>query len=87
MLSAVFFLDFGRLRGLLAHLLIGIGLGAHFDKITIGNIMLLIPGIGLTNALRDMFGGEMITGLLRFVEAMILAIAIAFGFAVVSVLL
>ncbi len=73
--------------GLLAHLLIGIGLGAHFDKITIGNIMLLIPGIGLTNALRDMFGGEMITGLLRFVEAMILAIAIAFGFAVVSVLL
>lgn len=73
--------------GLLAQLLISIGLGVHFDKITIGNIMLLIPGLGLTNALRDMFSGEMITGLLRFVEAVILAIAIAFGFAVATVLL
>lgn len=73
--------------GLLAELFIGIGLGMHFDKITIGNIMLLIPGVAMTNALRDMFGGEMLTGLLRFVEAMILAITIACGFALVAVLL
>lgn len=73
--------------GILAECLIGIGLGMHFDKITIGNIMLLTPGVAMTNSLRDMFGGELITGLLRFAESMLVAITIALGFAAVSVLL
>ena len=50
------------------------------DKVMIGNIMTLIPGIGLTNALRDLFVGDSIAGLLRTIEACITALAIAGGF-------
>ena len=50
------------------------------DNIMIGNIMLLIPGIGLTNALRDLLTGDSIAGLLRLIEASISALAIAAGY-------
>ena len=63
------------------------GLGESVDMISIGNIMLLIPGIPLTNSLRDMFTGNTISGLLRFSEAILLALAIAFGFAAVAALM
>lgn len=60
--------------------LLRFGLVSTADNIIIGNIMSLIPGIGLTNALRDLFTGETITGILRFMEAVLLAIAIALGY-------
>lgn len=53
---------------------------ASADNIIIGNIMSLIPGIGLTNALKDLFIGDTVTGILRFMEAILLALAIALGF-------
>ena len=55
--------------------------------ISIGNIMLLIPGIALTNSLRDMFSGNTISGMMRFIEAILLALVIACGFALVAGLL
>ena len=75
------------LGGLLAALSVRIGLGESVDMISIGNIMLLIPGIALTNSLRDMFTGNTISGLLRFSEAILLALTIAFGFAAVAALM
>ena len=57
------------------------------DKIIIGNIMSLIPGIGLTNALRDLFTGDVITGILRSIEAVLLAFAIAAGYIIAVFLL
>lgn len=66
--------------GLLAQLSVRLGLGMHADLIGIGNIMLLIPGIAFTNSLRDLFSGDTITGLIRFLESMLLAIVIALGF-------
>ncbi len=50
------------------------------DKVLIGNIMTLIPGIGLTNALRDLFTGDSIAGLLRLIEAVLTALALAAGY-------
>lgn len=50
------------------------------DNIIIGNIMSLIPGIGVTNSLRDLFTGDTITGLMRFMESILLALAIALGY-------
>ena len=50
------------------------------DEIIIGNIMLLIPGIGFTNALRDLFMGDSIAGSLRLLEAVLSAAAIAAGY-------
>ena len=50
------------------------------DKVMIGNIMTLIPGIGLTTALKDLLVGDSIAGLLRTIEACIVALAIAAGY-------
>lgn len=54
------------------------------DKVIIGNIMTLIPGIGLTNALRDLFTGDSIASILRFIEAVLTALAIAAGYFVAT---
>ncbi len=75
------------LGGLLAGLAVRFHLGDNVDMISIGNIMLLIPGIALTNSLRDMFSGNTISGLMRFIEAVLLALTIAFGFALVAALI
>ena len=53
---------------------------ASADLIIIGNIMSLIPGVGLTNALRDLFTGDVISGILRSIEALLLGAVIAFGY-------
>ena len=50
------------------------------DKILIGVIMLLIPGVATTNSARDMLVGHTISGLLRLAESLLLAGALALGF-------
>lgn len=50
------------------------------DKIIIGNVMTLIPGVGLTNAIRDLFVGDVNTGILRLIDAILLGSAIAAGY-------
>lgn len=52
----------------------------HIDMIMIGDIMLLIPGIAITNAVRDVLIGDTISGIMRFTEAMLWAACLAFGF-------
>ena len=47
--------------------------------------MTLIPGIGLTNAFRDLFTGDSISGLLRTIEAILTALAIAAGYFIVAI--
>ena len=65
--------------------LVKLGIGHSPAKITIGNIMVLIPGIAFTTSLRDMINGDTISGLIGISEAAIKAIAIAIGFALVLV--
>ncbi|MCI7125804.1 MAG: threonine/serine exporter family protein [Agathobaculum sp.] len=60
-----------------------LGIGQALDKIVIGNIMLLIPGIALLTSLRDMIVGDTISGLLGAFEALLRALAIAAGCALV----
>jgi len=72
------------LGGFLASLSVRLGLGDNVDMISIGNIMLLIPGVALTNSLRDMFGGNTLSGIMRFIEALLQALTIAFGFALAA---
>lgn len=67
-------------------LLVRSGIGMQPDKIMIGNIMLVIPGIQLTNSLRDMINGDMISGLLNMSEALLKAVSVAMGFVVVLIL-
>lgn len=68
---------------LAALITVQVGLGQGLDYIIIGNIMLLIPGIALVTSLRDMIVGDTISGLLGACEALLRAIAIAAGCALV----
>lgn len=74
------------LAGFAALAEVGLGLGNNVDKIMIGGIMLLIPGIAMTNSLRDMLIGDLASGLLRLVNSLLLATAIACGFALPLIL-
>ncbi|NEZ45952.1 threonine/serine exporter family protein [Clostridium niameyense] len=51
----------------------------NIDKIIIGSIMILVPGIAIVNAIRDTIAGDLISGTVRAVEAFLIAIAIAVG--------
>ena len=78
-LIRIFVLSF--ITGLPACLLHLAQLPIHVDKIMIGNVMLLIPGVALTNSLRDLFTGDTASGALKLLNSILLAVAIAFGFA------
>ena len=73
---------------LITSLITGIGIGLvgkgvpmlHADMIMIGDIMLMIPGLGATNAVRDVLAGDTISGILRLIEALLWAAALAAGF-------
>ena len=73
--------------GTLAVISVKLGFGNDLDKIVTGNIMLMIPGVAITNSLRDMISGDTMSGLLRFAESIIKAIAVAAGFVMATVYL
>lgn len=58
----------------------------QLDKVIIGDIMLLVPGLALTTSLRDIINGDEITGLLGFFDAILRAVIIAFGVALPTLL-
>ena len=68
------------LASILAFASVKCGLAPAIDKIIIGNIMSLIPGIGFTNALRDLFTGDNVAGVVRSIEAVLMALAIGAGY-------
>ena len=78
------------LRTPVISLLIGLAVGfasamipaLHMDKILIGDIMLLIPGLAMTNAIRNILVGNTISGVVRLAESLIWAAALAGGFMV-----
>ena len=47
----------------------------------IGTIMLLVPGIAITNGMRDVLVGDFLTALTRFAEVVIVAMGITTGVA------
>lgn len=69
----------------LALLAVKSGIGQEASKIIIGNIMILIPGVGLTNSIRDIISGDIISGMLRLFEAVIVSLAIAAGYILMAV--
>lgn len=58
-----------------------LGIDCHSDKIMIGTIMNVIPGVAFTNSLRDLLGGDLMTGILRLSEVLIDTVAIGCGYA------
>ena len=74
-----FFVSF--FAGSLCYLMILLGLGEHPGQVMMAVIMVLIPGIAITNAMREVLISDTISGILRLVEALLIATAVAFGFA------
>lgn len=79
--KVVYYMLSSFVTGLVAILTVKLGIGINLDKIMIGCIMLIIPGINFTLALEDVLSGDTATGALRIYESVLLACAIALGFA------
>lgn len=69
----------GAIAAFLALIFVNIGIGSNIDKIIIGAIMVLVPGLAITNAIRDTIAGDLVSGLTRTAEAFLIAISIAVG--------
>ena len=67
---------------LLSLALVRLGIGDSVDTITIGALMLLVPGVALTNAMREIMAGDTISALSHTADALLCAVAIALGAAV-----
>lgn len=57
--------------------------GLHMDIIIIGILMNLVPGVALTNSIRDFIATDYMSGMSRMAEAFFTATAIALGAAVI----
>ncbi len=71
----------GFFAGFLSIILVKNGLGQNLDLIVIGAIIPLVPGIPLTNGIRDAIKGELVSGMVRTFEAFWISVAIAAGVA------
>ena len=65
----------------IAIICVNLGLAHHYDKIIIGAIMSLVPGVAITNIMRDIIAGDVITGTTKLAEVLLIALAIAVGIA------
>lgn len=69
------------LIGVAAILSTRIGIGINQDLIIIGCVMPLVPGVQITNAIRDLLAGHYVSGVSRGTEAMMTATMIGFAIA------
>ena len=67
---------------LMAYAMGALGLAQNSDAVTIGALMILVPGLLFTNAMRDIIYGDTNSGINRIVQVILTAIAIALGTAV-----
>ncbi len=56
------------------------------DPVIIGGIMPLVPGVAITNAIRDVIAGDLLSGLSRGLEAALTSAAVAMGVVIVLAL-
>jgi uncharacterized membrane protein YjjP (DUF1212 family) len=72
----------GIIASTVAVIAAGLGLTANMNTIIIGSIMTLVPGLVITNSIRDIIAGDYLSGLTKGVEALLIGAAIAAGVAV-----
>ena len=64
---------------LLAYIMSVIGIAPNVDAVIIGTLMLLVPGLLFTNAMRDIIYGDTNSGVNRIVQVLLIAVALALG--------
>lgn len=60
-----------------------VGLIGDLDTLITGCVMPLVPGLAITSAIRDLFEGHLVTGIVRGVEALLTSAVIGIGIAIV----
>lgn len=80
-----FFAEFSAsfLIGLISFFSVRFGIGQEMDKIIIGSVMPLVPGLLITNAVRDLMAGHLVSGLSKGADAFLTAFAIGTGIGLV----
>ena len=63
----------------LAYALGALRISPNPDAVTIGALMILVPGLLFTNAMRDIIYGDTNSGINRIVQVLLVAVAIALG--------
>lgn len=58
----------------------------NIDKVIVGSIMTLVPGVALTNGIKDALYGDFVSSFARLIEATFIAIAIGVGVGISLVL-
>ncbi|NLD19606.1 MAG: threonine/serine exporter family protein [Clostridiales bacterium] len=56
---------------------------ASYEPIIIGSIMIFVPGVAITNSIRDFLSGDMLSGVARMTEALLTAVSLAAGAGVI----
>ena len=64
---------------LVAYSMATLGLTHNVDAVIIGTLMILVPGLLFTNAMRDIIYGDTNSGVNRIVQVLLIAMAIALG--------
>ena len=62
-----------------AYLLAGFQMLDYVDAVIIGSLMILVPGLLITNSMRDIIYGDTNSGIIRIVQVFLSAFAIAMG--------
>jgi uncharacterized membrane protein YjjP (DUF1212 family) len=80
-----FFAEFfaSLVLGAVSYGFVALGIGEHLDSIVIGSVMPLVPGLLITNAVRDLMAGHLVSGISKGAEAFLTAFAIGAGIAFV----
>ena len=55
------------------------GIGDHLDLMTIGPVFVMTPGVPITNAIRNFMENDYLSGMSRFLDALLVAGSIAIG--------
>ena len=67
------------LMTLLALAFCAFGIAGNPDAVTIGALMILVPGLLFTNAMRDIIYGDINSGMIRIVQVFLVAAALSLG--------
>ena len=70
------------LMSLVAYGMGAVGMTRNADSVIIGAMMLLVPGLLFTNAMRDIIYGDTNSGVTRIVQVLLIAVATSLGTAV-----
>ena len=72
---------------LISGLSVILGFGSNGGAIIMGALMLLVPGVAIGLAMRDVFCGDILSGTLKLLQACLTALMIAFGYILAAMII